>query len=475
MPNRLVEYALAWARYRWRLLAGVTILFVALVGPLWGMIAVLGGFWWFVLALLYAGIGWFVWEGIQYVDARWPKFSPLHTHGLRPVWAAPVPHPEVQRWQKWVRSGHLLNAFHAAGLVTVEMFDEASGASCVVDCPLTGAVSLNRAGVLIEVRAGGTPVSSLANVEKRVSVIASHANLDGLLFEPHGAGQTHARLVIPWDTVPPLQPLAEIPHIDRGDYAVPVGVDDDGLPVRLSPQGVAGIMLSGVPGSGKTAVARLLLAAWQQAGADVRIADAKDGGDFSPFGDVVGDDIEDALGLFRGVATDMRSRLGAGKAEGVSNWWHRSPTTRGPLLVLAVDEAHEYLVKGSTKERREQAAEAEELLTTIAKRGRAAGVVLLLSTQKPDSTALPTALRDQLPVKISGQQLTREASRAALGELAEGSPVPHEIPAHSAGRAIGVGMVDRPKPVLLQAFYAPDDVIRAAASGGSAGARSAQA
>src|SRR5699024_7953477 len=123
-----------------------------------------------------------------------------------------------------------------------------------------------------------------------------------------GEGQVYGRLVIPHPKMQSLEPLTSVPHIDRAAYAVPVGVDDDGLPVCLSPQGVAGIMLSGVPGSGKTAVARLLLAAWKQAGAEVRIADAKDGGDFSPFGETVGDDIGDALNLFRAVATDMRSR-----------------------------------------------------------------------------------------------------------------------------------------------------------------------
>lgn len=463
MPNRFLCYALAWARYRSRMMSAVVTALVAIVGPLWGLVAEVGGFAWVLLAVLLGGIGWMFWEGVNYLEQHFPKFSLLRTCGPRPVWAAPaLQHPEVQRWKEWVRSDRLLEAFNAAGLVKAEVVD---GAIRVLDCPLTGAVTSNRAGVLIEVRAGGTPVSTLNNVEQHLSVIASHANIDGLRLERQGTGQTWARLVIPWNALPPLEPLAKMPQISTSDYAVQLGVDDDGLPVWLSPKNVAGIMLSGIPGSGKTAVARLLLAAWKQAGADVKIADAKDGGDFSQFGEVVGDDMGAALKLFRGIAAEMRTRLNAGKAEGISNWWHRDPATRGPLIVLAVDEAQDYLVKGTTKERREQSAEAEGLLTTIAKRGRAAGLLLLLSTQKADTAAVSSSVRDQLPIKISGQQLTREASRAALGELADGSPVPHEIPARTPGRVIGVGLVDQPKPILFQAFYASDEVVAAAING----------
>lgn len=361
-------------------------------------------------------------------------------------------------------------AFEAAGLVTWSEPDPVTRQKIVFDAPRIGQVLENRGGVFVEVRAGAFPRSSLDAVQRALDVVASHAGFDGLRLDRPGAGQVWGRIVAPWPKPYPLGQLSRIPQARTADYAVQIGVDDDDAPVGLSPEGAAGIMVSGVPGSGKTAVVQLFLAAWKKAGAEIRVADAKDAGDFAAFGDVVGDDQGAAVELFGEVAAEMRARLDAGKAAGQPNWWDRDPGERGRLLVLAVDEAHEYFVRGTSKEQRDLATQAEDLLINIAKRGRAAGVVLVISTQKADSSALPTALRDQLPLRISGQQTTPEAARAALGALIEGAPAPHEIPARSPGRLIGLGLLDRPSAVLFTAPYAPAAVI-AVACGGEADAR----
>ena len=257
----------------------------------------------------------------------------------------------------------------------------------------------------------------------------------------------------------------EIGLLRDADYSVAFGTDDFGNEVVLSPYSKAGLLISGVPGCGKTVALKTLLAGWRSAGAYVRIVDFKDSGDFDIFDEtsapVIGDDIEACVDLLKQIEANMMQRAQWLKeTPGAKNFWERDPNTRPRLLVIAIDECQEaFETVGVDKARKELALEAIRLAKTLVKRGRSLGIFVVLSTQKADSTAIPTSIRDQIGLRLSGEQKTPEAAKAALGDLREGEPSPHsDIEPGRPGRLIFAGST--PIAFLLQAYRPTDAYLR---------------
>jgi S-DNA-T family DNA segregation ATPase FtsK/SpoIIIE len=80
-----------------------------------------------------------------------------------------------------------------------------------------------------------------------------------------------------------------------------------------------------------------------------------------------------------------------------------------PLTVLGMDEVQRYL------EHPEHGEEILALLTDLAKVGPAAGIMLVLATQKPDSKVIPDSLRGQLGTRFAMRVMTWQASETILG------------------------------------------------------------
>ena len=73
-------------------------------------------------------------------------------------------------------------------------------------------------------------------------------------------------------------------------------------------------------------------------------------------------------------------------------------------IVFAVDEVAEILDKtGLTKAEKEQVARIENRLSTIARQGRAFGIHLFLSTQRPDANILSGQIRNNIGYRICGR------------------------------------------------------------------------
>ena len=265
--------------------------------------------------------------------------------------------------------------------------------------------------------------------------------------------------------VKPRTQQQEIGLVRDADYSVAFGTDEFGNEVVLSPYSKAGLLISGVPGCGKTVALKTLLAGWRSAGAYVRIVDFKDSGDFGIFDEphvpVIGDDIEACVDLLKQIEGKMMQRAQWLKeTPGIKNFWERDPNTRPRLLVIAIDECQEaFETVGVDKARKELALEAIRLVKTLVKRGRSLGIFVVLSTQKADSTAIPTAIRDQIALRLSGEQKTPEAAKAALGDLRESEPSPHsDIQPGTPGRMIFAGST--PVAFLLQAYKPTDEYLR---------------
>lgn len=244
------------------------------------------------------------------------------------------------------------------------------------------------------------------------------------------------------------------------DWSVYLGWDVMGNTVMLRPSGKAGLLVSGLPGSGKTVMMLRVLEQWRAAGAVIRVADFKDGGDYQSFDapehPVIGDDMERTIAMLEDALREMDQRSEDMKRYGVTNYW--DVQRRPPLYAVVIDECQElFETSGVDRRTKELAEKARTLVRSLVKRGRSRGMFVCLLTQKPDATAIPTNIRDICELKISGRQATPEASKAALGNLPAEGMRPNEdrvIPPNAAGRMILAGQESA--PVLFQTAPLPE-------------------
>ncbi|MGH3859971.1 FtsK/SpoIIIE domain-containing protein [Actinokineospora sp.] len=191
---------------------------------------------------------------------------------------------------------------------------------------------------------------------------------------------------------------------------VPFGTDQRGRPVGLDLM-YSNLLIGAMPGAGKTFALRvLLLAAALDPTAELRLFELKGSGDLSTLEPVAhhyasGPDdetIEKTVLSLREVHKDLEVRAKTisrlPRAQCPENKVTKELAANRKLglfpLVVAIDECQELFSHP------EFGKEAGELCTAIIKRGRALGVILLLATQRPDKTSLPTAVSANVGVRF---------------------------------------------------------------------------
>jgi len=206
-----------------------------------------------------------------------------------------------------------------------------------------------------------------------------------------------------------LLPLCESLSDVTADTAI-LGVDSAGVPLllRLSAPDVVHTLIAGTTGSGKTALARTLLAslAYFNPPSALRIflVDPKGRG-FAPLhglphvqGEIVQDSQRARWGM-QELVREMERR----DRKGINT----------PTLILAVDELADLLQTGG--------AAIEQLLTRLAQRGRQAGIHLIACTQKPTAALIGGAMKANFPVRLVGAVTSKDEARYATGVTDSGA------------------------------------------------------
>jgi S-DNA-T family DNA segregation ATPase FtsK/SpoIIIE len=200
--------------------------------------------------------------------------------------------------------------------------------------------------------------------------------------------------------LPALQTsLAEIP----AGTAV-LGVEESGQPLllRLPAPNVVHVLVVGTTGSGKTALARTMLASLALANrpSDLQMVliDPKGRG-FAALNGLphvtrraFADSMAAVVELTR-VVDEMERR----DRQNISK----------PLLVVAIDELADLLQTGGKA--------ADAALTRLAQRGREAGIHLIACTQKPSASLIGSAIKANFPVRLVGSVASRDEARHASG------------------------------------------------------------
>lgn len=225
-----------------------------------------------------------------------------------------------------------------------------------------------------------------------------------------------------------------------------VGIMENGEPASISLANTSGVVVGGVPGSGKTAGMTIIVLSLLLSGrAHIHVIDGKGGTDWEwaapTLSDYVGDDTADALELLERMHETMRHRTASMRADyGDSNWWNCPPDRRPPLEIIIIDECQLWFdirhLTQTSKEHKDACTKILTLATDMVRRGRGAGFILFALTQKPTADSLPTSLRDNCGVRICFRVLTSEAAHAVLGDTPDDAPNPATIPPARQGGAV---------------------------------------
>lgn len=240
-----------------------------------------------------------------------------------------------------------------------------------------------------------------------------------------------------------------------------LGITESGEECWITWNGSSGLVVGGVPGSGKTA-SLLPVFSGMTGQCELHVFDGKAGFDLHPLRHISSTydrsgDIDAPLETLRRLDALRTVRAEAMyTALGASNFWNLTQVQRDQLGVKPVfcvlDECQTWLDQsGMDKEQKTASDEVRKLVRTLVQKGRSAGIVVVLTTQKPDATSIPTVIRDNAALKICFRVSTPEQATTVLGRQAPDAPDPTEIMMSNKGR--GVMETDGMGIVLFQAGY----------------------
>jgi len=202
----------------------------------------------------------------------------------------------------------------------------------------------------------------------------------------------------------PVRLLRLVDQVEARPGAAVVGVDEEGIPLLLplnSPN-IGHVLICGTTGSGKTALARAMIASLAVSQAvyelSLVLVDPKRRG-YVPFAGLphlvhpVIHEPAKALGVLAWAVEDLERR----DREGVSS----------PRLVVFIDElADLMLIAGD---------EMEAGLTRLVQRGREAGVHVVACTQKPTAAVIGSLVKANFPGRIVGRVTDTNDAYVASG------------------------------------------------------------
>lgn len=215
------------------------------------------------------------------------------------------------------------------------------------------------------------------------------------------------RVVPASGALPAMLPWANR-YLNNEDFVLVLGRGLAGL-VTINLATTPHILLGGSTGSGKSVLLKLLVMESIKKGAVVCVADFKGGVDYP----AVWHEhcrfcftLEELIPLLDELLATLEERKRLFKNAGCANLgeYNAAMNEDLPRYIFACDEVAEVLDKtGLSKEQKEQVAQVESRLATIARQGRAFGIHLILATQRPDANILAGQIKNNIDCRICGR------------------------------------------------------------------------
>lgn len=208
-------------------------------------------------------------------------------------------------------------------------------------------------------------------------------------------------------------------------------------PVVVDLSKIPHILLGGSTGSGKSGLLRVLLRQCLQKGAEVYIADFKGGVDFSKWWRercVMAYHMDALKKILSHFVQELEARKDLLRAADCENIDRYNESGHRPLhrMVFACDEVAAMLSRtGRSKDQLKEIDEVVDKLSLIAQQGRAFGLHLILSTQRPDANLIPGQIRSNMDCKVCGR-----ADSVLSSIIIDSTAAADLIPKNAQGRFI---------------------------------------
>lgn len=309
----------------------------------------------------------------------------------------------------------------------------------------------------------GTPASRITGRAGDL-VAASGGALQGLRFLQSGLS---AEVVRSRRDVVALRSLLAAPAPRGADLVIPVGADAAGQPLLADLAAAPHVLCAGTTGGGKsvwlhTVLLGLLMRYTPQ---ELRLAlvDPKQV-ELAMYADLphlampIATGAEDALALVSRLRDEMERRYSALRDEGARDIASRNARASEPWprIVCVADELYDLRLMARDGGGPEALRALDGGLTSLAQKARAAGIHLLITTQKPTVDAVPSILRGNLPCRMALRVTTQAESGVALDR-----PGAELLAGRGDGLWLGPGARD---PVRVQSAYVSEDEIAAVVS-----------
>jgi S-DNA-T family DNA segregation ATPase FtsK/SpoIIIE len=205
-------------------------------------------------------------------------------------------------------------------------------------------------------------------------------------------------------------------------FPIGIGVEGDPIVADFADPNTCHALVAGSTGSGKSEWLKALVASMllRSTPENVQIAliDPKiltfAGVEGSPYlWRPVATTLADALAILRDAVAEMDARYHVLARGGFINLGERFKSGKSdlPFLVLIFDEFADLILAG-----REDKKEFESLVARIAGKGRAAGIHLVLATQRPDRAVVTGLIKANLPLKVCLKVANAVNSQIVLDE-----------------------------------------------------------
>lgn len=262
--------------------------------------------------------------------------------------------------------------------------------------------------------------SSIRNIRRRAEDLKVHLGLDRLPIITAQPGFISIDLELPFRTFLALSDIPMASEPASSSPIFPAGEDINGNVhfVNLSEPTTCHFLIAGMSGSGKSELLRAIIA-WlarclgpkklQFILVDPKQVTFNLGGRSSPFLRYpVVHKADEAVPLIQDCVREMERRFKLFNEQGIGNISELNEANALPRIIVAIDELADVMIDRAAK------TALEIPLRRLGGMARAAGIHLLLATQRPDSRVVTPQLRANLPGRICLQVASEAESNLIM-------------------------------------------------------------
>lgn len=228
-------------------------------------------------------------------------------------------------------------------------------------------------------------------------------------------------------------------HFDASVKSVQIGVLEDGTPWNF-PLDVHSIV-AGNSGGGKSVAYRAILSQMslvpelQVIGIDLkRGIELKS---WRPRLAVTAKDMDTAIDALHEVWKIAEQRLDFLEDLGLTDMKDYGFSQEMPRIIVLIDECSELFGVGEPdRELAKQGKEAIALVSKMLRLVRAAGITIIMATQRPSTEVVPSGIRELTQNRVAFRMMNSSGAVMALGELPDNSISPVDIAQANKGRAV---------------------------------------